>query len=110
MKSARRFLAASFENGTNHCWSSVSNDQGHGESIVAFGANRLYLGRDHSGFRREHLVQLTHTLHPRVLIGRVYDLPVANHIVDDDERSYVRELERPLEVQGTVLFVRVDED
>jgi len=88
----------------------VADYQGQGEAVVAleaYGLESCATEARFGGHAGEHGAS---ALNAGVVALRVCDPAVADYVVGDDERAFVRELQGPIEIDGVVGFVGVDED
>src|SRR5947209_60312 len=89
---------------------SVGSDDGHGEAVVAFGADGLDGGGVELGVAAETLEEGAGADDAVVVAAVVDDLALADDVVGDDDGAGARELEGPVEVGGVVGLVGVEED
>src|SRR5260221_5214457 len=81
--------------GTSRGWGSLnsrnflfletsSTNQRNRKPVVTFASDGLDYRRIQTRFRREHLVELAHSLHIRIIAGGVNDRSLPDQVVGDD--------------------------
>src|SRR5713101_8914990 len=88
----------------------VSGDEGNGEAIIAFAADRLDRRGAYARFRGQQFVEAAHALDVGIAARGVGHRAFAHDVIGDDQAAATGEFERPPEVIRIGRFVGVNED
>src|SRR5258708_28336894 len=79
-------------------WLPVSSDEGNGEAIIPFAADRLDRRGADARLRGQQFVEAAHALDVRIAARGVGHRAFAHDVIGDDQAAATGEFERPLEV------------